>query len=110
MAAKRKGGKPWTEEQYREAGIELIHLRLKREDHVPLDELVKAWGLEGSRAPRGEAIKRAIAEAHAKHVARPMRLNQLVEQPPDESGTLTKPPLNNRTGGQKSDNSKKKAT
>lgn len=108
MAAKRKGGKPWTEEQYKEAGIELIHLRLKPEHHEPLDELVKTWGLEGSRAARGEAIKRAIAEAHAKHVAPYTRRG--AEQPPDESTVLTKEPLNARAGAHKSDNSKKKST
>lgn len=64
MAARKRSGKPWTEEQYREAGIQLVHVRLKPEDHGPLDELAALWGVS-----RGAAVKRAIAEAHARLVA-----------------------------------------
>lgn len=104
MAAKRKGGKPWTEEQYKAAGIELLHLRMRSDVHEPLDELCQTWGLK-----RGEAVKRAIAEAHARHVA-PYAARRGAEQEPDESTILTREPLNNRAGARKSDNSKKKAT
>lgn len=103
MAKRRSGpsGKPWTEEQYREAGIETLHLRLGADDHGALDELALAWGYEG-RGARGLAVKRAIAEAHARVVPQARR-TQLVEQPPDESAIVTREPLNARARRRKSD-------
>jgi ribbon-helix-helix CopG family protein len=98
LAAKKRSGKPWTEERYREAGIQLLHIRLRRETHEPLDELAEQWGLS-----RGEAVKRAIAEAHARHVApygRPP-----VEQAFEASAVVTREPLNTRARKQKSDKS-----
>jgi hypothetical protein len=65
VAAKRKSGKPWTEERYREEGIQLLHVRLRPEHHEALDELCQEWNLT-----RGEAAKRAILEAHARNVAK----------------------------------------
>jgi hypothetical protein len=65
LAARRKSGKPWTEERYREEGIQLLHVRLRPEHHGPLDELAAEWGLS-----RGEAVKRAILEAHARMARR----------------------------------------
>jgi hypothetical protein len=97
MAAKKRSGKPWTEEQYKAAGIQLLHIRLKPENHEPLDELAAQWGLT-----RGEAVKRAIDEAHARHVAPYVRRGEL-EQPDDESHVRPQ-------GGQKSDNKNEKAT
>ncbi len=110
--AKRKTGNPWTEEQYREAGIETLHLRLGPDDHAALDELAAEWGYEG-RGARGAAVKRAIAEAHARVVPRARR-TLLVEQAPDSapdsapdgSAVRTREPLNTRSGGRKSDKSK----
>lgn len=98
MAAKKRSGKPWTEAQYREAGIQLLHIRLKPEHHEPLDELCALWGVS-----RGEAVKRAIDEAHAKHVAPYGR--QGVELPADVSAVVTREPLNTRSGGSKTDKS-----
>lgn len=99
MAARKRSGKPWTEEQYREAGIQLLHLRMRPDVHEPLDELAEQWGLS-----RGEAAKRAIAEAHARHVA-PYAARRPVEQAPDESTVVTKEPLAKRPGGRKADKS-----
>ena len=82
---RKRSGKPWTEEQYRLAGVQLLHLRLKPEHHEPLDELCALWGVS-----RGEAAKRAIDEAHARHVAPYARRG--VELPADVSAVLTRPP------------------
>ena len=117
-AKKARSGTKWTEQDYRDRGIELLHLRLKPEHHEPLDELAALWGVS-----RGEAAKRSIEEAHARHVA-PYAARRGAEQPPDESteqtiapearkptaGLEDRAPLNMRSGGSKSDNSKKKAT
>ncbi len=83
VASKKRSGKPWTEEQYREAGIQLLHLRMRPDVHEPLDELAEQWGLT-----RGEAAKRAIAEAHARHVA-PYAARRPVEQEPEASAVQT---------------------
>lgn len=90
MAAKKRSGKPWTEEQYKAAGIQLLHIRLKPENHEPLDELCALWG-----TTRGEAAKRAIDEAHARHVA-PYAARRGVEMVPDASGVATKSPEGER--------------
>lgn len=82
VAAKRSN-KPWSEEQYKAAGVQLLHLRLRPEHHGPLDELCAQWGLT-----RGEAVKRAIDEAHARHVA-PYAARRGAEQAPDESTVRT---------------------
>lgn len=103
-ARKSRSGTKWTEEEYRARGIQLLHLRLKPENHEPLDELCKQWG-----CTRGEATKRAIDEAHARHVAPYARRGE--ELAPEQSALLTRqsetrgPPLNKRTRGQKSDKS-----
>jgi hypothetical protein len=95
MARRRSGpsGKPWTEEQYAAAGIELLHFRMRPEVHGPLDELAERWGFTG-RTARADAIRRALAEAHAREFV--PRRSVTTEQPPDESFVATKSPGNNR--------------
>jgi hypothetical protein len=95
-ARKSRSGTKWTEEEYRARGIELLHLRLKPEHHEPLDELCALWGCK-----RGEAAKRAIDEAHARHVA-PFRRRGEALRPDEQSGTVPLE-LNKRTGTKESD-------
>ncbi len=83
MVRKSRSGTKWTEADYKAAGIQLLHLRLKPENHEPLDELAKAWGVT-----RGEAVKRAIDEAHGRHVA-----PYAADQTPEASGVATIEPV-----------------